>query len=262
MNHLQSLVYDFDKIAEIAADLSMHFGGVRTDDKKRRYSTYFLAKLVHNCVSLLKILPNSSEDKEYFDLSSIASLSRNIIESTNLCWYYCIEDVELEESSFRFLLFDYHDVCTTISLSESFDWKLDAEEELKEEKLVLLEAIKNTSQYFNEGKAEQKKLRQGRKASMCNQSELIEARGVDCKEFKGIYKLLSNHVHTTPNAINSVVHSRSHGQEMDTVLCGLILTYACIFCAEMVRTIGDIWQMEFAKEESRQLIESYSKQLF
>ncbi|KLV05089.1 hypothetical protein ABT56_12890 [Photobacterium aquae] len=263
MGDISELIDDFGLVTEIATDLSMHFGRVNTNDRRKRLSTYFLAKLVHNCVSLLKILPkDDGEEIPYFDFSSIASLGRNIIESTNLCWYYCIDDVDKDESDFRFILFDYHDTCTLLSMSDSFKWELDTTTDLENEKLTLKKALLECEQYKVQDSVTKKQLRQGRKASLYNQKELIELRCIDGDEFQGAYKLLSNHVHSTPNCVKSVVLSRLHGQEMDFVLCGLTLSYVCSFVAEMIKAVGNLWEMEFAKKDSEYLIESYSAQLY
>ena len=54
MSDLQELIDDFDFITEIAYDLSQQFDGVHISDRKRKISTYYLAKVVPECMSLCK----------------------------------------------------------------------------------------------------------------------------------------------------------------------------------------------------------------
>lgn len=71
---------DFELLTEIAISLSMQFDGVDIDCRRKKISTYYLAKLVHTCWSLDKLLPESKED--FLDFPSIASVYRNILELT------------------------------------------------------------------------------------------------------------------------------------------------------------------------------------
>jgi hypothetical protein len=59
MSDLQNLIEDFDFIASIAYELSQQFDGVQTTDRNKKISTYYLAKAVPECLSLLRIFPGS-----------------------------------------------------------------------------------------------------------------------------------------------------------------------------------------------------------
>ena len=98
----------------------------------------------------------------------------------------------------------------------------------------------------------------GRKSSILSQVEIAEKRGMNVGEFNGIYKLLSNHVHSTPSSIRSVVYARRDSKEMDLVFTGLILNYVASLLANMIWTIGEMWGIEFAKDESRDIVLIYS----
>src|SRR5690606_34033221 len=94
--------------------------GVQTSDRRKKVSTYYLAKVVPECMSLLRTLPGSrfTDSGEMFDFPSFCSISRNLIEAVNLHWYYCVEGLEEAQVCFRFLLYDYHDYRTRISIGE------------------------------------------------------------------------------------------------------------------------------------------------
>lgn len=57
MSRLADLHSNFDLITEIGYDLSQHFDGVDTDDRRKKVSTYYLAKVIPECISMLKIMP-------------------------------------------------------------------------------------------------------------------------------------------------------------------------------------------------------------
>jgi hypothetical protein len=261
MDDLEELIGDFNLLTEIAYDLSQQFDGVTTDCKRRRLSTYFLAKTVPGCMSLLKILPTESQiynEEIYLDFSSISSLSRNLIEATNLHWYYCVDEVNEGEIDFRFLLYDYHDSVTLLKIFQSLEFTLEDIEQLESERDILKEGLKKHPHFTSLENDMKRNVVKGRKSSILSQVEIAEKRGLNVGEFNGIYKLLSNHVHTTPSSIKSVVYSRAHTKEMDLTFTGLILTYVASLLANMILTIGEMWGIEFAKVESRDIVLRYS----
>lgn len=263
MSNLQELIEDFDFITEIAYDLSQQFDGVQTEDRKRKISTYYLAKVVPECMSLLRVLPGSrfTDPEELFDFPSFCSISRSLIEAANLHWYYCIENAHPEVSSFRFYLYDFHDYKSTMQISRFIGGEEPRLDSLQE-KCNGVKAIIKKSPIFKSLLPEvQRQILKGRKCSDLNQTEISENRGLDVNLFNGIYKILSTNTHSTPSAISAIVHSRTHGKELHEAFAGLVLSYVASFVAGMVRTIGEIWCLEFAKQESAEIIRLYSEGL-
>lgn len=251
---------NFNFLTEIATDLSIQFSGVDTDCRKKKTSTYYLAKLVHTCWSLDKLLPESDED--FLDFPSIAAVCRNIIELTNLCWYYCIEDVSDLETEFRFLLYDYHDITSLNAIFDKLSFELDDSEKLIKEKNDLKSVIISHPIFYNLNDEQKTQVKKGRKATLLNQVQLVEKRGIDPEFFHGLYKLMSTHTHSTATSMKLVVNSRNHSSEMDEAFLGLTINYTSSFIAEMVLEIGNMWNIEFAKDESKSFIEFYVEQLY
>ncbi|WDH55868.1 DUF5677 domain-containing protein [Pseudomonas chlororaphis] len=263
MSDLQELIDNFDFITEIAYDLSQQFNGVQTEDRKRKISTYYLAKVVPECISLLRVMPGSryTSAEELFDFSSFCSISRSLIEAANLHWYYCIESTDTETSNFRFYLYDFHDLKSTIQICNFFGGEEKGLDPLQEEYNELKNIIKD-SQVFKDLLPEvQRQILKGRKCSDINQAEISGSRRLNVDMFNSIYKILSTSAHSTPSAISAIVHSRVHGKEFHEKLAALVLSYVASFIADMVRTIGEIWCLEFAKHESAEIIRFYSEDL-
>ncbi len=259
MSRLSNEIEDLELLTEIATDLSMQFEGVNTNNRRKKISTYYLAKLVHNCRSLLKLLYASNNSNiEFFDFSSVASIIRNIIEATNLCWYYCLEDITEQESDFRLMLYDYHDICALLSICENLGFTIDDDQKLKEEKEIIKAKLIDNERFNSLNNDQQKQVKKGRKATLLNHVDMVNQRNIDVKEFQGIYKLLSTHIHSMPISINSVVYSILHTNEMDFVFCGLTLSYVSSFIADIIKEIGDLWEIEFAKFESKEFIDDYA----
>lgn len=264
MISFQELIDDFEFITEIAYDLSQQFDGIQTEDRKKKISTYYLAKVVPECMSLLRVLPGSSftDAEELFDFPSFCSISRSLIEAANLHWYYCIDNVDAEMSEFRFYLYDFHDEKSTMQIAK-FIGSEDQVLNMLQEKCDKLKSEIKVNDIFKTLLPEvQKQILKGRKCSDMNHSEISECRGLDLEMFNGIYKILSTNAHSTPSAISAIVHSRNHGKELHEAFAGLVLSYVASFIADMVRTISGIWCMEFGREESEEIIRFYSDGLF
>lgn len=263
MSSLQELIDSFDFITEIAYDLSQQFDGVQTEDRKREISTYYLAKVVPECISLLRVIPGSrfTAPEELFDFSSFCSISRSLIEAANLHWYYCIESTDTETSNFRFYLYDFHDLKSTIQICNFFGGEETGLDPLQERYNELKNIIKDSQIFKNLLPEVQRQILKGRKCSDINQPEIANNRRLNVDMFNSIYKILSTNAHSTPSAISAIVHSRTHGKELHEKLAGLILSYVASFIADMVRTIGEIWCLEFAKHESAEIIRFYSEDL-
>lgn len=263
MSSLQELIDDFYFITEIAYDLSQQFDGVQTEDRKKKISTYYLAKVVPECMSLLRVLPGSrfTDAEELFDFPSFCSISRNLIEAANLHWYYCIDSVDTDVSDFRFCLYDFHDEKSTMQIAKFIGAEEQGLDLLQEKCDKLKGTIKENAKFKSLLPEVQRQVLKGRKCSDMNQTEISECRGLDLETFNGIYKILSTNVHSTPSAISAIVHSRIHGKELHEALAGMVLSYVASFVADMVRTIGKIWCLEFAKEESEEIIGLYSEGL-
>ncbi|WP_041635232.1 DUF5677 domain-containing protein [Marinobacter sp. BSs20148] len=263
MSNLQELLDDFDLITEIAYDLSQYFDGVQTEDRKKKISTYYLAKVVPECMSLLRVLPGSrfTDKEELFDFPSFCSISRSLIEAANLHWYYCVESIDKEVSDFRFCLYDFHDNKSTMQIGEFIGGEQKGLDSLQEKCNELKSKIKRNVKFSSLLPEVQRQILKGRKCSDMNQTEISESRGMDVKTFNGIYKILSTNTHSTPSAISAIVHSRIYGSELHEAFAGLVLSYVASFIADMVRAIGKMWCLEFAKDESEEIIEVYSEGL-
>ena len=257
---MEELKGNFEFLTEIATDLSMQFDGVDTECRKKKTSTYYLAKLVHSCWSLNKLLPESDDD--FFDFPSIASICRNIIELTNLCWYYCIDENDELESEFRFLLYDLHDSTALISIVENLGFELDDIDKLQQEKDTLKKLIIEHPKFQTLTAEEKKQVKKGRKSTLQNQFQIIESRCINSNEFHGLYKLLSTHTHSTATSINLLTNSRLNSSELDKVFLGLTIDYTSSFIADMVKSIGKIWNIEFAKTDSKEFIDHFVSQLY
>jgi len=266
MKEYKKIIRDFELLTEIAYDLSQQFEGVFTNDRRKLISTYILAKVVPNCISILKLLPESkfstSED-DYLDFSSISSLCRNLIEASNIHWYLSIENISPSEKDFRLKLYDYNDTSELLIIAKNLELKFDDIKYLKKQ-LDFYKAILQSDLFFKTLNSKlQKLIILGKKSSTLTQFEIAKARKINYKNFIGIYKLLSNQIHTTPASIKWLGFTRLYDNknEMNISFTLILLDYASRFLADMILQTGNIWKLKFAKKKSKNIVKIYSNKL-
>lgn len=105
INVLALTVEDAKKTRDMVSENS--FSGDR-----RILAPYIFSNLCARSSSILLLV---SVDPSV-DFSSLAVLSRSVLEMAAIFHYLCVEDCEFDEWELRYRLYAHHDVCTTLSL--------------------------------------------------------------------------------------------------------------------------------------------------
>jgi hypothetical protein len=110
---------DLSDLIKGAFQLSVWLTELKGDTRKSIASILF-AKINLCALSITKLLPPDSkshaaeemERERFCDVSSVASLCRNLIEASNRLYYFAIEPVSEEEAKMRLKIHEYHAVWT------------------------------------------------------------------------------------------------------------------------------------------------------
>jgi hypothetical protein len=171
------------------------------------------SKICLNSDSLLKLIPKEhpreSDQPENFkiiDLSSVSSLTRDLIDANNILFYLFSERIEDSEREFRFLLYSLHgwfrkkDMFELMSISIEKPSPIDVENEID---LIIarLESNpffigldskrKNRVFKFNE-----RKINKVTDAVFLTRKEITKIRQIPLESFDAIYMFCSNHIHS------------------------------------------------------------------
>ena len=101
-----------DNLCHCTMTLSSKTAGRSGVSWREQQASLIFAKLCITCISFLKLIPKSSfftatKGLNIWDLSSAASLARNIIESYCVLYYVGIDKPSDSEIEFRELLWEY-----------------------------------------------------------------------------------------------------------------------------------------------------------
>ena len=212
---------NFSKTIELCFRLSQSFAGEIGDYKKMNCSVIFM-KLVMSGETILQILPKlNTKKKTLFDLSSIAGLARNLIENSNILYYYCFDRIDIEEFNFRNLLSECH---KNIEFKKMLNSLGKEDGDLGD----LLNTIQNSkdelsrnSFFLSLGEAQKRELLRGRKGIFLSHKDITVRRSIDLDMYNAIYKFLSSHLHSTPYSIqligNNVMTGLGNKQELNFI---------------------------------------------
>lgn len=181
------------------------------------------SKLALHANSILTILPKDdpktlygTENFKVIDLSSIASLTRDIIDADNTLFYLFTERIEASDREFRLLLFGLHgymrqkelinfvggshqeqmnaNISKQIEIFINQIEKNSFYQNLQEEMLNNSSSGKRAKDVFKRGK--EGKIENVKDALFLTRKQIITRRGIDLSLFDAMYIYLSSHVHS------------------------------------------------------------------
>ncbi|SRR5216684_3071037 len=131
----------------------------------------------------------------FMDHSSIAILSRTIIDSSTM-YFYLTEDVSGEEWTFRFKVMQIHDVASRLRLFKG----LISEEADKQRATLktLRDELKEMPPFKHRREEERAKLQSGQQLYVNGMRSILESMNFDERYFDGVYNYLSAHAHSMP----------------------------------------------------------------
>lgn len=189
---------------------------IMTSSMRSYFSEVIYEKSLLNANSIINLIPNSNQDnyeeaQKYLDISSVASLSRNLIEIHNVFNYMCERGISSDEFEFRFYLFSYHQhlssekIIATLGIPKSTGYL--AGYGLSYSQNMLL----NNSIYISLSDGLKKEIQKGKKPFFFDRVQ--KRHSPISKEIEsGIFNLLSNSVHSLPIGLfnNSSYPGDSH----------------------------------------------------
>lgn len=200
----------YDKSLEITELISVNQSNLKSDGRGLRGMKIFTRQTL-TAFSLDKLLPrpniNNPENSEFWDISSIASLTRNLIEGYLSLHFYGLEELSPEEANLRFLIQQFHRNTEWYNISKD-----DPDADLSDFKSGLpeqKERIKNHSYLDKLNPIQKKRALRGieiykTKADFENDLSI-------CTDLRKIYRLLSNLVHPLPLSIERADNEKGRG---------------------------------------------------
>ena len=225
-----------EQLCITACTLSKNTSGKSMDKWEIAEVTSIFHRICLTSIALLKLLPYSCyysllPDPELWDLPSVATLTRSLIETYHAFFYIAIEKISDEESTFRKMLWEYHDICQRYRMLKFNPIKspnIHIIEKLKQE---LKEKLINNTYFAKLEPWLIKELKKGRKGIYLNNRIISERAKINPNFYSMVFTYCSNHVHTSSLSTSHLSSFRaddSNSLELFSALMDCMIGYLSV----------------------------------
>lgn len=202
----------YSKVVAATEKISLNQHGINTDGRGIRAVRIFTRQTLSG-LSLSKILPDLAigrdPDTELWDLCSLASMSRNILEAYLAIYYSGTEIISEEEAELRFFIGQLHRNREWYQIHKKRNSDLELLREFEEGMKEQKDRIKAHSYLDNLSHSQKNKALKG--DEMYYTKADFELKSEVCKDLRMDYQLLSNFVHPLPLSIERIDNDRGRG---------------------------------------------------
>jgi Family of unknown function (DUF5677) len=199
------------------------------ENGKRFWASVLLSRLCTLGSSLQRILPHSASNTagSAWDSTGALSLCRAMFDANLAMFYLCLDQMSEDDYSLRMHLFFLHDCLERPRILEKFSGSFSEEgKDFHENEAKRLKAeIAKNSMFTSLPEHKQKRLLEGKTPYYLSQDELLQRQDADAKALRGIWELLSSHVHSYPFSYYRSLIQKDRGtgreNEVDKSYCGL-----------------------------------------
>lgn len=169
MGNYTDKLNDLELLFSEAFEISIRTTGRGVGSQREYYASLIFTKIVLTLRAILKLLPKSSFDKngnlEVWDISSVNSLTRSLIDTYNVLFYLTVDNIPKNEKEFRFALWKYHSEKERLKMLELIPYQNQKLQSLRNEindlRNELLESAFYKSLDFKERKRIEKRKKRG-----------------------------------------------------------------------------------------------------
>jgi hypothetical protein len=198
------------------------------------------------CISLLRLIPISSfyrpvEKLDAWDLPSVTSLVRNIIETYHV-FFYIIEDVPDAEREAREALWRFHETAERLKALRLAVPSSKGINQLENEYSKRKARLEASAFFQTLPKKQRVNLLDGRDSKFSSQREIAERAGISRKYLASCYKYCSNFTHTSPMAVsmmNAFRAGTAEGRQRFKYVSELATAFMALTIRDFVRIAPD-----------------------
>jgi hypothetical protein len=173
-------------------------------DARKQIASVLFAKINLCALSITKLLPPDAkphvapeiERERFCDVSSIASLCRNLIEASNRLFYFAVEEISEEEAKMRLKIYEYYGVCAQKAILKFLNGSEATLNELSNELDRLKPNLQASAAFRKLPTRIQRRILDGKQGEALSQPEIAKRRGRNEQAFRADYKYLSSHIHS------------------------------------------------------------------
>jgi len=244
--YLQSLK-TLEDLCQTAVKLSIATSGREVSIWREKYGSHIFGKICMTAIAILKLLPKSTyyvavDNMQIWDISSVCTLARSLIDAYNSFCYLIIEEVEKHELDFRFKLWKLHSESERLKMLELIKSKSNRIDKIRENIQELRRKLRSNKFYNSLESKAQKKFSSGEIGMFLTNTQISTKAGINPNYYKAVYKYLSNYVHTYSFSISQIASFKAGDPESLRLLktaVGYCTGYLCLAIRDFVKLVPD-----------------------
>ena len=212
---------------------------------REQIGSIVFGKICLTATAILKLLPKSkyyttADSMEIWDIPSICTLSRALIDNFHVFYYLSIENpVNDSELEFRQTLWVFHSESERLEMLVLIKSTLPMEE-IRGNVEKMKTQLKNNKFYQSLLPKQQKKYVSGREGIFLGRSEISMKSGINPNYSRAAYKYLSQYVHTYAFSISQLALFRA-GDEGTLTILKAVIDYCVVYLSLSIRDYAKLF---------------------
>ncbi len=246
MSDYKEIYSNFETILDGCKQASIENTGVRSPTAAHYYASVIFTKLCTSGVTMLSVCPSPGDvgKNVHWDCSSVAALTRGLIDTYLIFHYLCIEKCSPNEWETRWRLMNLHDHMSRLKMFMLMEGAEDQVAKFKNYTEEVKSDLEKTEYFQALNEKQQKHYLKGNNVFFGSQDELVESAGDNVNAFRWKYRFLSNQIHSCPMGFYRMAESdRGMGVESETEIgyTGMCLTWAGEYLAKAKSGFSELW---------------------
>lgn len=243
----EAVCSEIDLLIDWGAVLSNSLANKDAPGDREYYGERVFSKLLCHAITLRRIIPTGLIPKqkgrsELWDISSVCTLARALIESYDAFFYIAEDEIEESEREFRLLLWNLHSEERRLKKLFLIGSKAPQIKEIKNTVADLRQRIVQHDFFSEINGSMQKKIgKHDAPAFYLSHSERNARASVNHDYYNSCIKFLSAYVHTFPFSINQLFKFKA-GDPGSLQIMSLPIQYATGFLSKGILGMGHIFK--------------------
>ena len=201
-----------------------------TGDTRKQIAAILFAKINLCALSITKLLPpdcasvvgEEIEKERFCDVSSVASLCRNLIEASNRLFYFSVEQIPIDEAKMRLNIYEYSGAYAHKGILKFLHGSPEVLIQIENDIARLKADLENSPAFQKLPRNVKRRILNGQQAQTVSHAQIAKRREHNEDVFRADRQYLSSHVHSDAFSLLDLAMGKSGGPMTDEMREALV----------------------------------------
>lgn len=233
----RDLCAELDHLISHGHAISRAMSGKLIENQRQEYGDPLYGKLLAHAATVRRLLPSGLKPRtagavEVWDISSICTLARALIETYDALAYLAVEPVDTQERQFRVLLWNLHDQERREKMLGLIGSRSPEVSNIRQRVVALRHRVLTDASFQDLDPGTKKQIESKRAPPFhLSQRERNRRNGISHEYYNATEMFLSAYIHSFPFAIHQLMHFRA-GDADSLQLLGIPVQYTLGFLSK------------------------------